>query len=139
MDAGWPVLVSSPAGRTGTGSSQPSAGSPLRVVGERPVLIAIELCPAHDAAWEDYTVVPLRFAALSVGHLLMLAPAAVAIPLWSRGADAVQMLQRLDELGYAGPVEVHGPSLPNARMVIAELTQVAAGLRVRLVEHPEAG
>ena len=136
MDAGLPILVFTPSGGSGTGSMQPAGGQPFRVVPERPVLIALDLVPI-SGAWAGYTVVPLRFASLSVVHISMLAPAVVAIPLWARGADAVQMLQRLADLGYSGPVEVHAPPLPDVRMVIAELTQVAEGLQVRLVEHPD--
>lgn len=139
MDAGCFAQVFASTGPSGAGAGKPSPGQPLRVVGDRPVLIAIELGQAAAAGWAGYTVVPLRFAALTAGHLLGLAPAVVAIPLWSRGADAVQMLQRLADLGYVGPVEVHGPPLPDARMVMAELTQVAESLQIRLVETPAAG
>ncbi|QLQ18937.1 MAG: hypothetical protein HZT43_10025 [Exiguobacterium profundum] len=105
------------------------------MVPDRPVLLALDLVPV-PGAWTGYTVVPLRFVSLGAAQLAMLAPAVVAMPLWARGADAVQMLQRLAELGYSGPVEVHGPRLPDQRMVMAELTQVAEGLQVRLVERP---
>ena len=122
----------------GNGATQPGTGQPLRVLPDRPVLLALDL-PLRQDSWAGYTVVPLRFASLSAAHIAKLAPVAVAIPLWSRGADAVQMLQRLAELGYSGPVEVHSPPLPNLRMVMAELTHVAAELQVTLIERPEAG
>lgn len=136
MDAGLPILVFASVPGPGSGSAQPAGGQPLRVVPDRPVLLALDLVPV-PGAWAGYTVVPLRFVSLGAAHLAMLAPAVVAMPLWARGADAVQMLQRLAELGYSGPVEVHGPRLPDQRMVMAELTQVAEGLQVRLVERPE--
>lgn len=138
MDAALPSLVFTSAGAPGNGATQPATGQPLRVMPDRPVLLALDVAP-RQGSWGGYAVVPLRFASLSAALIAKLTPAAVAIPLWSRGADAVQMLQRLAELGYSGPVEVHTPPLPNLRMVMAELAQVAAGLQVSLVERPEAG
>lgn len=132
MDAGFVPVMLAPSDASGLTPMHPGALPATQPEGQRPVLLAVDLEP--DAGhWQAYRVVAVEFAGLTAdlmaGHL----PALVAIPLWSRQADAIQMLHRLAELGYAGPVEVHAPDLPNRRMVMAELSQAARGLRIRLV------
>ncbi len=134
MDAGLPLLVFAPIDAPRFGGPRPDGANPWRIRADRPVLIALEMNPAAGD-WEAFEVVPIRFAGLTVAHIAVLAPAVVAMPLWARGADAIQMLHRLAELGYSGAVEVHVPRLPDTRMVMAELSQAAGEFQIRIVEH----
>lgn len=138
MDAGFPVLVFAPVDGAGHRGTLPS-GTPIgRGPSDWPVLLALDL-HAGSGDWSEYKVVRLNFASLTAALFAQITPSVVAIPLWSRGADAIQMMQRLSYLGFAGPVEVHCPHLPNARMVMAELSQVSGDLQVRLVQARPPG
>ena len=133
MDAGLPILVFAPIDAASHRGRLSGSGSSGRMPSDRPVLLALDL-DKSVAVWADYQVIHMRFTGLSVTGFAQITPSVVAIPLWSQGADAVQMLQRLSYLGFAGPVEVHSPQLPNARMVMAELSQVSGDLQIRLVQ-----
>lgn len=100
------------------------------------LLLALDLdLPAEAVAGLGAgRVVRLGFAELDARRLAETMPGMVAMPLWSPTADAVQMLQMLDELGYAGPVHVFAPHLPDRRMVFAELKAVSPLLRISLIE-----
>lgn len=138
MDAGVPVVVFAPTDESGHRTLHSGIIQDLRTPTGRPVLLAVEL--GRDAGnWDAYHVIPVRFAALSAELLAMLGPEVVAIPLWSRSADAIQVLTHLVDLGYSGQVEVHGPHLPNRGMVMRELSQAGAGLRIRLLPPPDQG
>lgn len=101
-------------------------------------LLAIELTltAAQLARLDLDSVVEISFDELTLRQIASVMPAAVALPLWSRGCDAVQMLHHLAMLGYAGPVHVFAPPLPDRRLVERELGAVAAQLEVHLAEDP---
>lgn len=63
-------------------------------------------------------------------------PDAVVIPLFSANCDAISDILTLSSLGYSGRCFVLAPPLPNTKMVLTELRQHAAGLRIHLVNTP---
>lgn len=138
MDTGPAILSFSPAPDMGHVRGRPAQAGGHHSA-SRPLLLSLDLdegaLRALDvfAGWE---VVMVASRELTAGLLARWMPAAVAMPLWSPRADAMQLLQDLSALGYAGPVEVLAPALPDRDMVLRELTLAAPGLRLRLTEQP---
>ncbi len=59
----------------------------------------------------------------------------VIFPLVSRDHDAIVVVERLQELGFAGRITVLAPALPNAAMVQAELRALGPGTRLTLLSR----
>ena len=75
------------------------------------------------------------FPTLNAALLDRLAPDCVIFPLIASSFDALQVIERLAEMGYRGQACVMAPHLPNRRMVEAELRSHGPGLRLVLIEH----
>jgi voltage-gated potassium channel Kch len=66
--------------------------------------------------------------------LARLDPGWVVFPLMAAGFDAANIIETLDDLGFAGRACVMAPRLPNRRMVEIELRSIAPTLHLVLVE-----
>lgn len=75
----------------------------------------------------------LPLSALDSEALLQLKPDLVVCPLFGAGPDATAVIERLQQLGYSGPIVVICPHLPKPKLVEAELRQLGPGQRLRLL------
>ncbi len=78
-------------------------------------------------------VVHARFATLTAALLLEVAPSTVVLPLFASEHDALSMVERLEELGFAGRILVIAPRLPRPQLVERELRAAGPGQRLLLV------
>jgi hypothetical protein len=92
---------------------------------------------AHVLGTPDISVVVIRLAALDHVLLSRVAPDVAAFPLMAPEADATQILERLDTLGFTGEAMVFVPVLPDRAMVQHELQSLAPRLTLTLVEPGE--
>lgn len=76
----------------------------------------------------------IAFKDISTQSLRRLAPKVVVCPLVSAEFDAIQLLERLNALGYAGQCLVISAKLPQQALVLAELNRAAGPIRVRLID-----
>ncbi len=74
-----------------------------------------------------------NFAQLDLALLRRFCPDRVMLPLLARNHDAIQVIERLEALGYRGAITVIGPSLPHPRMVERELRSLGPGVRLVLL------
>jgi hypothetical protein len=63
-------------------------------------------------------------------------PDCIVLPLFGSGFDALDALARLAQFGFAGPVTVTGPALPNPGLIARELSAAAPGMTVNLLAPP---
>jgi len=70
---------------------------------------------------------------LTATLLATLRPDRVLLPLMGRGHDAMQVIERLEALGYTGAITVLAPTLPHPRMVERELRSIGPGDRLILL------
>jgi hypothetical protein len=106
-----------------------------------PVRVVLVVGRADDAALAQAgrlggRMVLTPFSGLNADLLARTMPDAVIFPLIAAGFDALQVIDRLVALRYAGEACVMAPILPNRRMVEAELRSHGPGLRLLLVEQP---
>ncbi len=86
----------------------------------------------------DPAMVATHLQELDGGVLAVANPDLVLCPLFAPtraggGADAVELVQRLQMLGYDGRIAVIAPRLPRADMVQAELRALGPGERLTLI------
>lgn len=74
------------------------------------------------------------YAALDGALLARVRPSRIVAPLFGRGFDATNVLAALERLGFAGPVVIAAPRLPDRRMVERELAALTPGLRIEIAE-----
>ncbi len=79
-------------------------------------------------------VVVVSLSVLDHALLARVLPDAAAFPLMAPEADATQILERLDTLGFTGEALVFVPALPDRAMVQHELQSLAPHLTLTLVE-----
>lgn len=77
------------------------------------------------------------FTGLDAALLARTAPDVVLFPLIATGFDALHVIELLADLGFAGQACILAPTLPNRRMVEAELRSHGPGLRLILIEQPD--
>lgn len=82
----------------------------------------------------DCVVIALCFGQLTLAVLKDHLPDCVLMPLFGTDFDAVDVLARLAQFGFAGPVSITGPKLPNAALLQRELSAAAPGMTVRLLQ-----
>lgn len=87
----------------------------------------------------EHDVIHARFAALDAAFLQEIAPACIVFPLFSRGHDAIQVIERLDELVYSQAMIVLARALPRPAMVESELRSLGPGSRLTLIVLGPAG
>ena len=78
-------------------------------------------------------IVTIPYADLTATLLRDHLPDAIVLPLFGAGFDALDALARLARFGYAGPVIVTGPALPNPTLIARELSAAAPGMAVSLI------
>jgi hypothetical protein len=84
------------------------------------------------------SVVATSFAVLDATLLRRVAPEAVAFSLIEPEADAMQVIERLGQLGFQGEAIIFAPRLPNRQMILRELRGLAKGMVVTVVEDGES-
>ena len=86
------------------------------------VIIAIEpIDCAADAFPAGTQIVRIPFRALTKPFLVETRAVLVLGPLVSPQLDAMQIAERLGELGFKGTLRVIGPALPNPALVLREI------------------
>ena len=84
----------------------------------------------HDAG----TLIVIAYDGLTLATLKQHLPDSVVMPLFGRGFDAQDALVLLAGFGFAGRVAVTSPALPNPDLITRELSSVAPGITVTLVQ-----
>ena len=84
-------------------------------------------------ASQDAMIFSLPFAQLCPEKLARIAPDLVVFPLFSASLDAIVVLTRLNELGYAGRCLVLTPRLPKPHLIEAELRGYKGAMQVQLL------
>jgi len=97
----------------------------------RPCTLALDITMPMDVA--TGAVVQMQFTDLDHAMLDRLSPTRVILPLLGRCHDAVQVIERLQTLGYKGELTVVAPTLPDPSLVERELRGLGPGLRLRLL------
>ncbi|MES2434700.1 MAG: hypothetical protein V4586_12860 [Pseudomonadota bacterium] len=82
---------------------------------------------------QDAMIFSLPFAQLCPAELARIAPDLVVFPLFSATLDAIVVLTRLNELGYAGRCLVLAPRLPKPHLIEAELRASQGAMQVQLL------
>jgi hypothetical protein len=82
-----------------------------------------------------WSVVVARFALLDDALLRRVAPDVVAFPLFGPGYDALQVVERLGQLGYRGRMCCITDPLPAPEMVRCELEAAGGGGHLVMVER----
>ena len=76
-----------------------------------------------------------QYARLSRALICRVMPDCVVAPLFSPVFDIVELAHVLNEADYQGALMAISPPLPNGRMVLRELQDLAPRMVVRLIEH----
>jgi hypothetical protein len=84
------------------------------------------------------SVIATGFPVLDATLLGRVAPDAIAFSLIDPEADAIQVIERLVQLGFRGEAIIFAPRLPDRQMILRELRGLAKGMTVTLVEPGEA-
>ena len=79
-------------------------------------------------------VVVMPYAKLTLAALKDCLPDTIVLPLFGTNFDALDVLARLAQFGFSGPVVVTGPALPNPGAIARELSAAAPGMAVSLVD-----
>jgi hypothetical protein len=90
--------------------------------------------PGMTRAW---VVIAGHFAHLGAPLLRSVSPDVVAFPLFGPGYDALQVVERLGQLGYRGRMCCLTGPLPAPDMVRRELEAVSRGAPLWMVERPD--
>ncbi len=117
------------------GTLPPEQTNPVdaNVPGEQ-VVIAIEPVDVDAASLSAGTrIVKIPFRALTKPFLVETKAAVVMGPLVSQHLDAMQIAERLGELGFRGTLRIVGPALPNPGLVLREI-RTASGSKDIIVE-----
>jgi len=109
-------------------STAPSDSPPERV-------LAVTLTGPAQSGSADMVCTPL--SGLTSDLLAQVRPDRVLTPLFSGGLDATTVIERLEELGYKGPITVIGPTLPRPTLVETELRALGPGARLVLVSRDD--
>ena len=86
-----------------------------------------------DARCHDYGIVNESAGPITARLMSRVLPDAVVISLISHQTDAIEDLEVLSDLGFRGRCLVLAKTLPNRALVLKELRQHAAGLRITLL------
>jgi hypothetical protein len=81
----------------------------------------------------DSIIITLPYAQLTLAVLKDHLPDSIVMPLFGPDFDAVDVLARLAQFGFVGPVSITGPKLPNAALIQRELSAAAPGMTVRFL------
>lgn len=100
------------------------------------VIDAPEALPCIEGLEPRPSAVLIRLRQLGPELLAMVRPDCVVLPLLRPGYDALQGLDRLASLGYAGPVCIFAPPLPAPAIVEAELRASHPQFELRFYTMP---
>jgi hypothetical protein len=105
------------------GTPPPDAGTPENApTADAQVIIAIEPVDCDDSAFPaGAQIVRIPFRALTKPFLVETKAVLVLGPLVSPQLDAMQIAERLGELGFKGTLRLMGPTLPNPALVSREI------------------
>jgi hypothetical protein len=110
--------------------------SPLVRPGCTAILVGIEDAETLTRVCHFASLISLPATQLNRVLLAGLNPRCVVLPLFPRGADISDLLDRLEECRFAGRILILAPPLPRRGMVLAELQAHAPGLRLQLLVQP---
>jgi hypothetical protein len=120
-------------GRKGT-LQPPEASTADAPTADARVIIVIEPTECDADAFPAGTqIVRIPFRALTKPFLVETGAVLVLGPLVSPQLDALQIAERLGELGFKGTLRVVGPALPNPALVLREIRS-ASGSKDIIVE-----
>ncbi len=103
------------------------------------IIIAIEPVDCDPASVPaGARIVKIPFRALTKPFLVETKAALVMGPLVSQHVDAMQIAERLGELGFRGTLRVVGPALPNPGLVLREIRSASGSkdITVEVVTAP---
>jgi hypothetical protein len=103
-------------------------------------VLALDLRDAQAVLAADapgWTCVMARFAHLDGTLLGRVAPDLVMFPLFGLGFDALQVVERLGQLGYRGRLCCVTVPLPAPDVVRAELERANGGRQLSLITRPQ--
>ena len=86
------------------------------------------------AGFGDHT---LFYEDLTAAALARHAPSAVVCQLFTERLDAIMVLRRLCEIGFAGRCVVIAPKLPQRGLVLTELRAEAGSIVVELIDRDQ--
>lgn len=109
------------------------ASPPIAMEGEKVAALDCDLFLGPDGPLPMTGVTQLTFADLSPERLAALDPGLIILPLFTASHDAMTVIERLEELGYAGRLTVLAPQLPRPRLVERELRSLGPGTRLTLI------
>jgi len=99
-------------------------------------VLAIDVLAPLAALLPQSRVIQTSFADLTADLLTRHTPNRVVLPLLSGDHDAIQVIEMLESLGYAGSIVVIGPDLPKPHLVEQELRRLGPGPRLVLLTPP---
>jgi hypothetical protein len=109
--------------------AMPAAGTVLALdLRNAPALVAAEA--------PGWSVVLARFAILDAALVDRVAPDLVMFPLFGAGYDALQVVERLGQIGYRGRLCCVTDPLPAPEVVRQELEQANGGRQLALITRP---
>ncbi len=109
---------------------QPPANSgddpPIRILAVGMPSLSADNLPAN-------VVAAVAFDQIDAALIDQLRPDQILVPLIAASQDAMAVIERLEEIGYAGLITVVASQLPEPRMVEAELRALGPGNRLTLL------
>ncbi len=78
-----------------------------------------------------------HFLTLGATHFRRINPSIVVSPLMGKRADAMDVAQKLQALGYTGPYHAFAPRVANAGMIAHEVRTASPGIRFDLTQIPQ--
>jgi len=99
----------------------------------RPVALVVGLAGAMDVRLNGGPrLVAVQVGALDMALLNRLAPATIFTPLITRGADALEIAQRLVALGWRGRLVILSAGIPHPEMARREIAAACPELGVEI-------
>jgi hypothetical protein len=101
------------------------------------VVEAIRILPVSVLADPDRPVSLARYRNIDRALLNRIMPDVIVAPLFGATFDVLDLLERLERLGFTGRLVAVTPPIPNAGVVLAEVRAHAKRIAVALVEFEE--
>ncbi len=117
-------------------NSQTSADAGQQGSGSGPRILAIDVTPSLlDRVREAMggSCIVARYETLNLQFLAQVMPDTILAPLLGPDFDILDLIDRLDRIGYGGALRALTPELPDPGAVRAEVRSHAAGLDFDLI------
>lgn len=102
------------------------------------VINCIRLLPAGILNAPDRTVIHSSYAAVDRSLIDRARPEVVVAPLFGEEFDVIDLIQRLEGVGFAGSVVALAARMPNIASVEREIQSTSKTIRVRILAVPDA-